>query len=52
MRPDVPIFRDFNLVIEPGKSTALVGPSGETECKPKAVVVLVAWTTSLIDFTT
>jgi len=27
-RPDLPVFHGFNLVIEPGKSTALVGPSG------------------------
>lgn len=27
-RPDLPVFHAFNLVIEPGKSTALVGPSG------------------------
>ena len=27
-RPDLKIFNDFNLIIEPGKTTAIIGPSG------------------------
>lgn len=27
-RPDLKVFNDFNLVLEPGKTTAIVGPSG------------------------
>lgn len=27
-RPDLKVFNGFNLVLEPGKTTAIVGPSG------------------------